>query len=173
MTNRGSDRQQIGGGGATLDTPFAPPLLPHDIIRFFPKTKDRIFEVCFPLYESGFSLREIEEQTGFAKSSIRDTLASRGLTLRSNLKKPKVKTQPSAKLRSPILPYGYAWLEGKLVVEPREYKIILEIMKLWHSGQSLTSIATYLNGQSVPTRMGKEWFHSSVRAIIKRQKGRR
>jgi hypothetical protein len=72
-------------------------------------------------------------------------------------------------VRSPILPYGYAWLEGKLVVDPHEYKIVLKIMKLWDSGKSLTAIANHLNGQQVPTRMSKKWFHIAVNAIVKRQ----
>ena len=72
-------------------------------------------------------------------------------------------------MRSPVIPYGHAWLEGKLVVEPREYKVVLKIMQLWQSGKSQAAIADYLNFQIVPTRMGKKWFHSSVGAVIKRQ----
>lgn len=72
-------------------------------------------------------------------------------------------------MRSPVIPYGHAWLEGTLVVEPREYKIVLKVMSLWQSGKSLTAIADYLNDQGVPTRMGGKWFHCTVGAIIKRQ----
>jgi len=114
-------------------------------------------------------LREIEEKTGFAKSSIRETLTSRGLTLRNASKKPAVKNKSSVKMRSPVLPYGYAWLEGKLVMDPREYKVVLKIMNLWQSGKSLTAIARHLNEQKVATRMGEKWFHSTIGAIMKRQ----
>jgi len=72
-------------------------------------------------------------------------------------------------MRSPVLPYGYAWLEGKLIVDPREYKVVLKIMSLWHSGKSLTAIAYHLNDQKIPTRMGGKWFHCTIGAIIKRQ----
>jgi len=71
-------------------------------------------------------------------------------------------------MRSPVIPFGHAWLEGRLVLEPREYKIVLKIMQLWRSGKTLAAIADLLNSQYVPTRMGKKWFHSSVGAIIKR-----
>lgn len=71
-------------------------------------------------------------------------------------------------MRSPVLPYGYAWLEGKLVKEPREYKIVLKVIGLWQAGKSLTAIARTLNDQRVPTRNGKKWFHCTVGAIIKR-----
>ena len=53
--------------------------------------------------------------------------------------------------------------------DAHEYKIVLKIMKLWDSGKSLTAIADHLNGQEVPTRMSKKWFHSAVNAIVKRQ----
>ncbi len=145
-----------------------PDLIPHDIIRFFPKTKDRIFDVCAPLYEAGCSLREIEEKTGFAKSSIRAALNRRGLTLRNASKAKARKVKPPMKMRSPIIPYGFAWLEGKLVKEPREYKIVLKVMGLWKSGKGFTAIARALNDQGIPTRNGKKWFQSTVGAIIKR-----
>jgi len=115
-------------------------------------------------------LREIEEKTGFAKSSIRETLTARGLPLRNATKRQASKRKSEVKMRSPVIPYGHAWLEGKLVVEPREYKVVLKIMQLWQSGKSQAAIADFLNSQKVPTRMGKKWFHSSVGAIIKRQK---
>jgi len=91
------------------------------------------------------------------------------LTLRNASKKPAGTGKSSAKIRSPILPYGFAWLEGKLVMDPHEYKVVLKIMNLWHFGKSLTAIADFLNGQKIPTRMGKQWFHSAVGAIVKRQ----
>ncbi|MBX3016299.1 MAG: recombinase family protein [Bdellovibrionaceae bacterium] len=71
-------------------------------------------------------------------------------------------------MRSPIIPYGFAWLEGKLVKEPREYKNVLKVICLWQAGKSFTAIARALNDQRVPTRNGKKWFHSSIGAIVKR-----
>jgi len=115
-------------------------------------------------------LREIEEKTGFAKSSIRETLTRRGLTLRLASKAKTAKGKAPMRMRSPVIPYGYAWLEGKMVKEPREYKIVLKVERLWQSGKSLTAIAHALNDQRVPTRNGKRWFHCTVGAIIERQK---
>jgi hypothetical protein len=72
------------------------------------------------------------------------------------------------KIRPPVLPYGFAWLEGKLVKDPREYKVVLKVIGLWQAGKSLTAIAGALNDQRVHTRNGKKWFHSSIGAIVKR-----
>lgn len=72
-------------------------------------------------------------------------------------------------MRSPVLPYGYDWLDGNLVVDPKEYRVVQKILQLWRKGQSARVIADFLNHQKIPTRMGKRWFHSSVNAVIKRQ----
>lgn len=71
-------------------------------------------------------------------------------------------------MRSPVLPYGYDWLDGKLVADPKEYRVVQKVIKLWNDGQSPRTIADHLNQQKIPTRMGKSWFHSSVNSIIKR-----
>ena len=140
----------------------------HDIIRFFPQTKDRIYEVCAPLYDQGLSLREIERQTGFAKTSIGETLRSRGLPLRRAKPIRKNQTASPKGMRSGVVPYGYAYLEGQLVVDPNQYKVVLRMVKLWHSGKSFIAIAKDLNDQKIPTRMGKRWTHSVVARIVRR-----
>ncbi|MBX2988307.1 MAG: recombinase family protein [Bdellovibrionaceae bacterium] len=71
-------------------------------------------------------------------------------------------------MRPPVLPYGYDWLDGKLVVDPKEYRVVQKILRLWQNGKSARLIADLLNQQNIPTRMGKQWFHSSVNAVIKR-----
>jgi hypothetical protein len=161
--------KKLGGLGARTDAQIPSPLYPHDIIRFFPRSKERIFEVCEPLYRAGCSLREIEAKTGFAKTSIREALTSRGYTLRRAVKCPKKKASRSSQMRSPVLPYGYDWLDGKLVVDPKEYRVVQKILRLWREGKNARLIADVLNQQNIPTRMGKRWFHSSVRSVIKRE----
>ncbi len=113
-------------------------------------------------------MREIERQTGFVKTTIKKTLNSRGLTLRNyhNRRKPKAK-DPKA-MRPGTIPFGYAYLEGKLVKDPKEYKIVLQIQRLWKSGKSCSDIAKVLNNQKTPTRMDKRWGKSVIARILKR-----
>jgi hypothetical protein len=66
------DWRQMGSWSAYKRSPNT-----QDIMRFFAKIKDRIFNVCAPLYAQGLSFREIERQTGFVKSTIKKTLNSR------------------------------------------------------------------------------------------------
>jgi hypothetical protein len=111
-------------------------------IGFFSKTKDRIFEICMPLYTQGLSLREIKCQTGFAKTTIKETLNSRGLTLRSCRKAEKTEEKDPKAMRPGITPYGFAYLEGKLVKDPKEYKVVLRIHQPWRSGKGCSAIAS-------------------------------
>jgi len=71
-------------------------------------------------------------------------------------------------MRSGAIPFGYAYLDGKLTVDPREYNVILKIQKLWQSGKAQRAIAQILNDQKIPTRHGKRWSHGVVGTILKR-----
>jgi len=71
-------------------------------------------------------------------------------------------------MRCGVVPYGFAYLEGKLVVDPREIRVVLQMVKLWQSGKSYKAIADKLNGKGVPTRLGKRWFHSVIQTVVKR-----
>jgi len=64
-------------------------------------------------------------------------------------------------------PYGYAYLDGQLLVDPKEQTIVRKIMKLHHSGLSGNAIAKELNHQKIPSRTGKSWSPCVVRRIIK------
>jgi hypothetical protein len=66
------------------------------------------------------------------------------------------------------IPFGFAYLEGKLVKDPKEYKTVLQIQKLWKSGKSCSAIATALNNKKTPTRMGKRWGKSVIARVLKR-----
>lgn len=158
-----------GGVGAQLSTPSITRALPHDIIQFSPKTKECTYDVCAPLYEAGWALREIVAKTGFARTTIRAALVERGLIQQGPPKKPGGRKTSASSRRGILPPYGQAWLEGKLVVDPREHKTIQLILKLRRSGKSFTAIAKHLNDQRVPTRMGRKWHSFSVSRIVHQQ----
>jgi len=71
-------------------------------------------------------------------------------------------------MKAGTIPFGYGYLEGQLLKDPSEYKIVLKILKLWTSGKSCQSIADYLNNQNISTRRGKKWGKSGILRIIKR-----
>ncbi|MBY0316075.1 MAG: recombinase family protein [Bdellovibrionales bacterium] len=117
-------------------------------------------------------MREIQEQTGFAKSSIRESLRSHGYTLRPTRIGPNHHGSQSLPRRSPVLPYGYGWLDGRLVPDPSEYRVVQKILQLWQKGESSRSIANILNDQQIKSRSSKKWFHGLVISIVKRHQQR-
>jgi site-specific DNA recombinase len=67
-------------------------------------------------------------------------------------------------------PYGFAYLDGQLVVDPKEHLIVRKIIKFHQSGKSNQSIADELNNQKIPTRLKGKWQKSVIHSIIKRHK---
>lgn len=70
------------------------------------------------------------------------------------------------------IPYGYQRINGKLVPEPKEQKIIQKVKKLRRKGKGYRKIAEILNSQGVLTRSNDaKWYDSSIWYILNR--GRR
>jgi hypothetical protein len=141
---------------------------PHDIIEFFQKSQAGISEELAALYRKGLSMRDIEAQTGIAKTTVRKLLLKEGVEIR-----PKVSDSLVQRWRSPgkrgIRPiYGFTYFDGKIVKHQKEYPILLLIHRLWKKGDTATSIAHALNGKGYPSRMGKKWSWNAVNGIVDR-----
>lgn len=68
-------------------------------------------------------------------------------------------------------PYGYAYLDGQLLIDPKEQIILRKILKLRQEGKTFQAIADELNRHKTPTRSGKPWIKSVIRSIVLRTKG--
>ncbi|NUN06639.1 MAG: recombinase family protein, partial [Bdellovibrio sp.] len=139
----------------------------HDFIELSLKTPARIFEKCAPLYEKGLSIRDIEERTGIPKSTVRETLKKSGMVLRNPLNGNAINIDRLHTKRGGHTPYGYAYLDGQLIIDPKEQIIVRKIMKLHQSGLSGNAITKELSHQKIPSRTGKSWSPCVVRRIIK------
>lgn len=139
----------------------------HDFIELSPRTQSRIYEKCAPLYEKGLSIRDIEERTGIPKSTVREALTKSGMSLRNSLNGNARHIDRLHTKRSGHTPYGYAYLDGQLLIDPKEQIIVRKILKLHQSGMSGNAIAFELNRQKIPSRTGKTWRPCVARRIIK------
>ena len=67
--------------------------------------------------------------------------------------------------------YGYRVVDGSLVVEPNEAKIVRLIFRLYlKPSGSLRGIADRLNGDGIPSPRGGSWGVSGVQALLMRRK---
>ncbi len=141
---------------------------PHDFIHISPKTKARIYKICGPLYQKGLSLRDIETRTGIPKTTIHESLQENGMALRNSAMTNQLKNNNQKFKCGGQAPYGFTYLDGQLVIDPKEHLICRKIFQLQQSGKSNQHIADELNHQNIPTRLKGTWQKSVINSIIKR-----
>jgi len=78
--------------------------------------------------------------------------------------------QKARAIRNGAAPYGFCWLRGRLVVDPKEIETARLVIQLWQSQQTFAAITRRLNGLKKKNRAGGKWDHSLVRSIIRRHK---
>jgi DNA invertase Pin-like site-specific DNA recombinase len=66
------------------------------------------------------------------------------------------------------IPYGYQRINGKLVINHQEQKVIRKIKRLRKQGKGYKKIAELLNNQGIPVRNKKaNWHNSTVWYVVK------
>ena len=65
------------------------------------------------------------------------------------------------------IPYGYDYLNGKLVVNNSEAIIIKDIFDMYKNKLSMKKIAKLLNQKNIPTKLNKKWGPQTVSLILK------
>jgi hypothetical protein len=128
------------------------------------------FSQFLAFYEKGLSLQEISQTTGFPKSTIRDLFFKNKVTLRSNTKTNEPTSKKPKRSIWGTIPYGFQLLDGKLVIDPRETKVIRRILLLHQKSKSFNSIAKTLSQEKIPSKTGKKWNDKTIAAIIRRSK---
>ncbi len=142
---------------------------PHDFIAFKSKSAERVLEETTPLYKKGLSLKQVAEITGIPKSTIHKTFTDTGMEIRNRVLTNRKSPNSKKYMKAGPVPFGFVYLEGKLVIDPKEQQIVLNILRLWNKGQSFRAIARHLNGKKLTTRTGKNWTHEIIKRIIERK----
>ena len=65
------------------------------------------------------------------------------------------------------IPYGYDYVDGKLVVNPDEARVVKDIYSWYKQGKSMGKIAEMLNNAKIPTKRGGFWAKKTVSSILK------
>jgi len=71
-----------------------------------------------------------------AKSTIRETLIKNGFALRNALNGNASKIDNKRTKRGGSTPFGYAYLDGKLLMDLKEQIALRKILSLWKAGMS-------------------------------------
>ncbi|MDO5047453.1 MAG: recombinase family protein [Anaerococcus sp.] len=67
-------------------------------------------------------------------------------------------------------PYGYENIDGKMVVNREEAKIVKEIYKSYLAGNGTHKIAEELNERNIKWQRGARWHGSTINGILKNEK---
>ena len=65
------------------------------------------------------------------------------------------------------IPYGYDYIDGKLIVNPVEAKNVKYIFEMYLEGLSMKKIAEVLNSRNISTKLNKTWGPQTVSLILK------
>ncbi len=65
------------------------------------------------------------------------------------------------------IPYGYDYVNGKLVENKTESPQIKRIFELYLAGQSMDKIAELLNQEGIPSKQNKKWGPHTIQVILK------
>ena len=67
-------------------------------------------------------------------------------------------------------PYGYDYIDGKMVVNAEQSTIVKRIFSMVLSGSSSADIARELNAEEIPTRRGGSWTSTTINGMIRNEK---
>ncbi|MDE8333298.1 recombinase family protein [Erysipelothrix rhusiopathiae] len=69
-----------------------------------------------------------------------------------------------------ILPFGYKFNNGVIIIDGNNSVVIKDIFQMRLKGKSLNSIADYLNDKGILKRNGKQWYHHDIGKILRNSK---
>ena len=127
-----------------------------------------ISETFAQLYNKGLSLKDISQQTGKAKSVIRENLARAGIELRSNVAVPISKRKAEGGKTNIRPPYGFCYFQGQIVPDQNEYENLMLVYRMWKADTNPNRISDHLNEKKIAPRIAKFWNRNSIVNIITR-----
>lgn len=143
---------------------------PHDFIALrISNCKIQVAKIL-QLYRKGLSLRDIESREGLCKTRIRSILIRSKVPLRPMREDVALASRGTRGKKNSKPPYGFCYFEGRITRHPKEYPVLMTIIRRWKSGQSANSIATWLNGKGIASPMNRSWSWNSITNIIQRIK---
>jgi site-specific DNA recombinase len=63
-------------------------------------------------------------------------------------------------------PYGFQRVGERLIPDPKEQEIAIEVRQMRASGNSLREIAGRLNERGIPSKQGGSWYASTVASLV-------
>lgn len=120
------------------------------------------FEVRRLYLEHGFTASQLAEHFGASKQTILARLRRVGVSKTSR----SGRCPKNYRYRNP--PYGLKVLNGCLIPDRREMRVVRKILELRRIGFGWMQIAGHLNAADIPSRSRKPWRRMGVKRVYMR-----
>ena len=88
-------------------------------------------------------------------------------TISGNVRCGIQKLMESAEYNFTFTPYGYKRIDGEMVIDETEAKIVRRVFDLYLQGMGMQAIANLLNDENVPRRYGyTKWYQTAIKYIL-------
>lgn len=139
-----------------------------DIIQFSPQGDPRISEKAVEEYQKGQSIADIAKVLGRSKSFVKLRLERAGIEPREKLSQTTHMRRIKRGKQGARPYYGFCYLEGEIVKDPREFPTLVLIHERWVSKKTIHEIVKELNRKAIPSRKGKSWSWAALQNIVAR-----
>jgi site-specific DNA recombinase len=65
------------------------------------------------------------------------------------------------------IPYGYDYIDGQLIINKEESRVVRNIYSWYIKGKSMGKIAKMLNKAKIPTKKGGVWAKKTISKMLK------
>lgn len=103
-----------------------------------------------------------------SKNFVRACLFKEGIKLRNKYAEAMELRRHKRGKQGARLYYGFCYLEGEIVKDPREYPTLVLIHKLLKDRYTIHQIVKELNRRNLASRTGRRWSWASVKNIVNR-----
>ncbi|WP_041577901.1 recombinase family protein [Bdellovibrio bacteriovorus] len=148
--------------------PISERLYPIDTIKIFFKEDPLISQKVIESYQNGQSIADIAKLIGRSKSFVRLRLERAGIEPREKLSQATHVRQIKRGKQGARPYYGFCYLEGEIVKDPREFPTLVLIHERWASKKTTHEIVKELNRKAIPSRKGKSWSWAALQNIVTR-----
>jgi hypothetical protein len=140
----------------------------HDIIQLSSPDRSSIYEKILEFSANGMSPRWISTELKVSKSFVNDALGAAAKERPKRNKETKSPSRCVTRIRGGRTPFGFDYIDSRLVENPRELHAIQKLIELWNAGNGPSAVAAEMNRLKLKTRNGKRWDHSVVSDIVVR-----
>lgn len=110
-------------------------------------------------------------QTGFKRNAVWRELKKHIKDLRAQEPVPFDRWRKGRGKTRARPPYGFCYLDGEIIRDPKEYPSLKLILNLWNRDVSLGDIQRTLSGKGFRSRTGKPWSYNVIKAAVTRSYG--